>query len=221
MKKSLLIFILFFLSISLSFSQAKSDSIPTRSEAKFINNPIDGQATFLKLFEVWNVGNLHLYSQKQNTKNVDYYYSGKKINYEFKNFLSADLRVATLQTGKEPYAIAAVRGEKLTNYYLLRINHERSANTLALFEMENGQLKKKKVLAYYRKQGNNYEQLDSWLQDLNGDTRLDLIQKKQLIDKNGAVKKIKTKVFLRNRKGKFRQTSKIKVSKVDYQMQDL
>ena len=79
----------------------------------------------------------------------------------------------------------------------------------------------RKKLAYLKKKGNKIHQLDSWMQDVNGDTRLDLIQKQRVIKPDGSIQKESTKVFLRTSKGKFKRDRKVKLNSKDYIMESI
>lgn len=175
--------------------------------------------TFKNQFEEWNVGNLHFYSQKQNENKKDYYFHGKKISPIFQQHVGKILKRSLVESGKEPHAVALVRGKGLDDYYVLRINDGKSNNVLVLYEFQNEQLTPKKTLAYfYKKNGRTY-QLDSWMQDVNGDTQLDLIQRKRITKADGTIRKDKTKVLLQKKKGKFKYSRRTKIEQSNYQLE--
>ena len=58
--------------------------------------------------------------------------------------------------------------------------------------------------------------MNTWIQDVNGDTRLDLIQKSRKVSKNGKVKNEKTKVFLQGPNGAFIYSEDTSVNSADY-----
>jgi hypothetical protein len=76
-------------------------------------------------------------------------------------------------------------------------------------------------VSYYDCNPRRCVQQDSWLQDVNGDTRLDIITKKRTIRSNSGRLKIKTYVRLMQEDGTFKKSRKTLVDEKDYQMQKL
>lgn len=190
----------------------------TKTTNKIILNDL---STFKSQFKEWNVGNLHVFSRTQKTKDADYYYTGQKISPMFQPYLPKGLRQKVVIQGSEPYLVASIKGRKLKDYYILRINDGLSKNTIVLYELKKDRLKPKKTLAYfYQKDGQTFQR-DSWITDINGDTRLDIIQKTQITDKNGSTVKQKTKVFLKKKNGKYNRNRKIKFEESDYKMKKI
>lgn len=225
MKKYILIFILF---STFHFgldaqnkekeNQATVEKVLTETTSKIISNDWD---TFKSQFDEWSVGNLHIYSRDKNVADRDYYFTGDIVSPMFQQYLPNNLRKKVIIKGKEPYKVASIKGQKLEDYYILRINDGKSENTIVLYGLKKGRLDAKKTLAYFYKKRNRTFQMDSWVQDLNGDTRLDLIQKKQIKNKDGKIVREKTKVFLQKSNGKFKRSRRTKVEKSDYKMQPI
>ncbi|MFK8007564.1 MAG: hypothetical protein AB8H03_14390 [Saprospiraceae bacterium] len=225
MKKHILIFILsFFFIFSLSAQTSMKENLAlvektsNQTVAKIKLNDLD---YFKNQFARWNVGNLHIYSQAKNSTNQDYYFKGEKVDPIFQQYLPKNLKKKVIEEGKEPHHVALVRAQKLKNNYILRINDGKNNNTLVMYGLKKDQLRAKKTLAYFYRKGNRTFQMDSWIQDLNGDTRLDLIQKKQIKVVNGNILKEQTKVFLQKKNGKFKHSRKTKIETSDYKMQPI
>jgi hypothetical protein len=199
------------------------DGNPNISEEKTMTSAnasrTNNLASFKNQFDQTNVGNLHLFSRSKTTTNTDYYFTGKKIDPIFQQYLPPRIQKYILDPDKQPYAIGAVRGEGLDDYYIMRDNAGEWPNKLVLYEINNGQLTPKRTLAYFYKKRNKSYQLDSWMQDVNGDTRLDLIQKSQVKDADGNINSATTKVFLRKENGKFKRSRNTKIDKSDYHME--
>ncbi len=177
--------------------------------------------SFKNQFEDWNVGNLHIYSQAGSTIDDDYYFKGKEVHPNFARYLPKSISDNWIERGKVPSHVAAVRGVMQEDYYILRVDdREKGANTLVLYELTNEKLKPLKTLAYHFNKNNKVYQMDSWMQDVNGDTRLDLIQKTKISDKKGKTRRQKFKVYLQNQPGAFK-LSKIDVNVESYKLQKI
>ena len=216
MKKIQFFLLSIFLAGNLFAQNANVEKTIARTTSTLVANDIE---TFKNQFPEWNVGNLHIYSSGNGKVKKDYYFKGEKIAPVFQQYFPKEMRSSFTGENTPPSAVAAVRGEGLKDYYVLRINEENINDKIVLYELKNDRLKVKKDLAYHYQKGNRTYQLDSWMQDVNGDTRLDLIQKKSVTDANGKVQKEKTTVFLRNKKGKFKRSRKTKIEVSDYKMQ--
>lgn len=198
--------------------KAMVEKVLTKTTSKVTLNDWN---TFKSQFGELNVGNLHVYSRNENLADRDYYFTGDKVSPMFQQYLPKSLRKKVITKGREPYKVASIRGQELKDYYILRINDGKSDNTIVLYDLKQGQLQAKMTLAYFYEKRRRTVQMDSWVQDLNGDTRLDLIQRKQIKNKDGKVVKEKTKIFLQKRGGKFKRSRKTKIEKSDYKMQSI
>lgn len=183
---------------------------------------LDDFDSFKNLFEVWNVGNLHVFANMPNNDKVEYYFEGKVIDDKFKKYLPIEVQRAMVFNEQTYYAIGIIRGANNENFYLVRENSPQTPNQLVLYKSVNNQLQAKKVIAYFKTKNNKkYFQLDTWIQDLNGDTYLDLIQRYRKITKSGKIMKVKTKVFLLSPNGSFNTSKEYEIEEGDYQFQDL
>ena len=135
---------------------------------------------FISKFEIWNVGNLHVYSKPENTLEADYYFKGEKIGPEFQQYLATDLKHFLNKSPGFIYALGLIRGLDEKNLYLVRNPTKRSPYQITLCRLDGEQLEPVQTLAYRKKVWNGYLQLDTWIQDVDGDTLLDLIQKGRL-----------------------------------------
>ena len=115
--------------------------------------PVNDIQAFAKLFDPWDVGNLHFYSHPEDKPVSDYYFKGVKVEPMFQQYFPYKMRKSVLYKDKAPYAVAAVRGAQLSEYYILRINDNGNANMLVLFELINDKLSLKKKVSLFKKEG--------------------------------------------------------------------
>ncbi len=104
---------------------------------------------------------------------------------------------------------------------MLRIPDKEMPNQLVLYEMQNDKLAMKQTLAFISCDKKGCEQMDSWLQDIDGDTKLDIIQKTQTTTKGGKVKKAKTHVLSLDKNGLFRKNKKLDIDVYNYRIEKL
>ena len=200
----------------MSNTAAQDKYEPTNSDFIVAND----METFIDLFENQNVGNLHCYSRLPNVDNSNYFFQGQIIAPKFEKHLSSTIKRKIKQTNNSPFATGAIRGKNLDNdFYILRVPKPNNTDLLILTKVHNNKLTSKKELAYFRKKKKKYHQMDSWLQDLNGDTKLDLIQKKRIMTKEGKILNEKTTVYLQKPNGKFKKSKNTNIEKSDYKMQ--
>jgi len=178
-------------------------------------------AAFIGQFETSNVGNLHIYAKPKNQAIADYYYQGTVLDDGFGNYLTADLW-KDLRSGASVNAVFAIRYNDQNNLFIINQNRNNVTNKISLYNMEGNQLKMIRNLAYLKETWTgSRKQMDTWIQDVDGDTLLDLIQKERKIAKNGKSRRVKTKVFLQQRDGSFQLSDNTNVNTNDYIFEDL
>jgi hypothetical protein len=136
---------------------------------------------FDRYFDVDNIGNLHVYApaDKYDVKD-DYYFKGELLPKKFEG-LYADNWRENLPKEMKTFAVSKIRnGEE--DAYILRFEGLGTQNMIGLFEVENDLLRFKKRLAYQYCYDYVCFQLDSWIQDFDGDARLDILQKVVVVD---------------------------------------
>jgi hypothetical protein len=169
----------------------------------------------IDLFEEREVGNLHVFANPEPTP--DYFFFGTPIEQAFPNVLPGDVSVLTILKEQEPHAVFRIRGKE-EELYLIRFPGERAGNEIALYGWDGDQLKKRRTLAYHTCKGNRCIQVDSWIQDLDGDTWLDLIQKRKVSRKNGQKVTVKSRLFLMNQEGRLQKSDFDRVDFSDFPM---
>lgn len=174
---------------------------------------------FTGLFEDKNVGSLHLSirTPKTDTSTETSFLAGNPILPAYNSYLPQKLRPWTSTKACHPKAVFTIRANGLQNFYLIEVPQKQANEQLILYILQKRKLKKVKVLATYDCTAQNCSQLDSWISDLNGDGRLDLVQKRYRKSNNGR-ESTQTNVYLLNRQGKFKRTQKIKLKEEDYSL---
>ena len=173
------------------------------------------EANFIGLFNSENVTNLHVHAIP--SPEGDYPFEGTPITQEYNGLLQGNLASQTFVKGEEPRAVMSMRGNG-EELYLVRQPSGEWKGELALFSMEDGKLRGLEVLAYRKCNSLRCVQQDSWLQDVNGDGLLDIIQKKQ-VTRGYSVARSKTKVFLMEPDGSFKRTKPTMIDQTDYQVE--
>lgn len=174
---------------------------------------------FTALFQKRNVGSLHLsiHPPKTHSGTEASYLKGKAIKSVYNSYLPQKVRPWTSTKECHPKAIFAIRANGLRNFYLIEVPQKQANEQLILYQLQQRKLKQVKILASYNCKAKNCTQLDTWISDLNGDGRLDLVQKRYRKSKNGK-ESTQTNVYLLNRQGKFKRTQKIKLKVEDYSL---
>lgn len=177
------------------------------------------QAKFIKLFEDKDVSNLHVYASPQmGAKNN--YFAGTAISSAYSNYFRGSVAKQTLVQGQEPHAVFSMRGEA-EELYLVRMPGDRFSHEVNLYGWNNGKMEQRQRLAYYECKRNRCVQMDSWIQDVNGDTRLDLIQVKKTVRANGQKVRIDKAVYLMDQRGFFKKSKDTSVNFDNYKLQEM
>lgn len=153
----------------------------------FCTNPILAQESandkaweaFEEKFKVENVGNLHLYAATAKQNNPDFTFYGTPVDRGLYGLFSANWR-EDLPEDFETYALYKIR-YGASDAYLLRFAGTGTQNMIGLFTKKNDKLVFIRTLASYYCSTTSCWQMDSWLQDFDGDTRLDILQKARVV----------------------------------------
>lgn len=218
MIKQLIAYILLTLFFSSAAAQIPDGQLDRRQYPA--NNTTDSkrEAVFATYFEEANIGNAHVYSP-QGEAAEDYFYKGTELPRGLFGMFESDWRSGMPQNFKA-YAVAAIRGEGKP-YYILRFEGEGTDNTIALFEVANDILYHKATLASYWCEENHCRQKDSWLQDFDGNVRLDILTKVKLTDRRKTEEVIEEFYLIQKQleDGSFVKDSRMDVDVQDYFMQ--
>ncbi len=171
---------------------------------------------FEKNFEVTNVGNLHLFAPTSTQNNPDFTFYGTPIERGLYGLFSANWR-DELPEDFNTYALYKIR-YGASDAYLLRFQGSGTQNMIGLFTKKDDQLVFIRTLASYHCSESMCWQMDSWLQDFDGDTRLDILQKARFVQFTlmGAPIDVYTQVLRQNNDGSFSPTEKFSITLDDY-----
>ena len=185
------------------------------------NQPANASiAAFISVFDDTNVGNLHVFSTQKEEPTADYFFQGTDITGSFNDVLPEDLKSSLRRTGGKIHAVRNVRGVD-GEYYILRIPNATKMPQLKMYELRGTKLVELLTLADIDcKDNGRCTQVDSWIQDVDGDTRLDVIQRRAKM-RDGQSKKIKTTVYMLDRSGNFRKSRSVDIDENSYMMEKM
>lgn len=216
--KYLLTIIISCLMIGVLFGQTRKDRYEEPYPAPVsYENISERKAEFIALFEDRNVGNLHLFTAKKLKK--DRTFKGEIIPKSYKYFFPSNTWKFFNRKKWRPRALYSIRGDA-EDWYILRVSDKKGKNTLRLYEWGEDHLVEKKILAYTKCRGKNCEQLDSWIRDIDGDTNLDIVQRKATISKN-QTRESSIEVFAIDEHGVFQKTDDLVIDSGDYQLEQI
>lgn len=186
------------------------------------NNKADSkyEAAFASYFEETNVSNSHIYMPPEGAE-YDYYYQGKELPKGLFGIFNQKWR-QNMPEDFKAYAVFSIRGEGKP-YYILRFSGEKVDPSIGLFEMIGDKLHHKATLATYWCADDYCIQKDSWLQDFDGNVRLDFLTKVKMMDKRGKHEVIDEfySIYKQLEDGKFVPDSRMDVDVNDYFMQKI
>ena len=186
---------------------------PNASPYPVINSYDSEEArNFAADFNVTDVGNLHVYDAELADGTSEDYMSGVDIAPTNYRFLPNKIK-KQLSKGYKAYAVHSIRGEG-QSYYIVKHPPLRNGVEYGLYRFDGKKMKHLVDLAGYGCDGGTCTQLDSWIRDIDGDTRLDVIQKKKDGDQPATMK-----VYMQSDGGKFRRDRKARLDPVRYPLQ--
>ena len=155
---------------------------------------------FYESFQPSNVGNMHVYASAQ--PDDDDFFNGEELGIEMRRLFSN--RTKRGLGSRQPYAVAKIRGEA-EQLFLMRHPDRQGNPSIVLYDLRNGSVDPVMTLATTKCRTNgSCQQTDSWIQDVDGDTRLDIIQKRGTV-RDGSVMRERTMVYRQFEDGSFRR----------------
>lgn len=177
-------------------------------------------------FEETNVGNLHVFATLAEADEVDhqYYFKGRPLAESFHSLLPRKWYRQLSRDRMDAYAVYQIRGEGEA-YFIIRFDSPRHGQQIELFDLENGRLVHKMNLAGIDCNRNICRQTDSWVIDIDGDTRLDIIQKSRRYRPGTAedqeIVREKTTIYAQRQDGSFDATDNLRAPISTFVMKDL
>lgn len=177
------------------------------------------EAIFSTYFQEANVSNLHVYLPESDIP-YDYYFKGTALPRGLFGIFDKEWR-DKMPEEFQAYAVFSIRGEGKP-YYILRFSGAQLDPTIALFEMIGNQLVHKADLATFWCTDKYCLQKDSWLQDFDGDVRLDILTKVKMTDDRRGEQVIDEyyRIMRQLEDGAFTRDSQLDVDVNDYFMND-
>lgn len=197
----------------ITFGQSADSPYPINNQAYSKKT-----AAFIALFEDTNVGNLHVYTTKEKMPKISYFFKGQEMGSNFITMLPRKWRKMARGKKSKVYAVKNIAGAD-REYYIIRFLDRKSRNHLVLFELEQEDLVHKLDLAEAWCKGRRCYQKDSWIQDLDGDTRIDVVVK--TLRARNSLERIDTKIYKQTRTGQFVQNNNLKIDDVKYPLEKL
>lgn len=213
---SYLLMLLFFIPLT-TFSQVDAPSLD--SPYPLNNRPSsEKEAAFIALFDDTNVGNLHVYTTKKSDPMQDYFYKGKEMSAYYTTMLPKKWRKKTRGKAAKAYAVKNIAGAE-REFYIIRFLDKKSRNHLALFELQQENLIHKMTLAQAWCKGPRCYQKDTWIQDIDGDTLLDLIVKTRR--ERNSLTSDDVEVYQQTKAGNFVKNTSLNVDSTKYPLEKL
>lgn len=125
-------------------------------------------------------GPLHIYPTMREDNLEDYPYKGQQIDTALYDVFDEQTSKIWRETGGRVFAIGS-----WNDYYLFRIPGRYISSDIALFRLENGQMRHVETVAWMWCDEGWCNQQDAWLIDLDRDGRFDIVQRYQLTDDKG------------------------------------
>lgn len=159
----------------------------------------DKQEQLLSVFDsISTTPPLHIYPVIDVDNISNYPFAGQQIDTSLYQVFESNSSDVWFESGGKVYAIG-----KFENYYLCRIPGRYVSSDIALYTFIDGQFKRAATVAWAWCDEGWCNQQDAWLQDLNRDGRIDLIQHYQLKDNQGHVKEERISVEIQMENGAF------------------
>lgn len=213
---SYLLFLLFFIPTTI-FSQTNGSS--TDSPYPINNRPSSEKtAAFIALFDDTNVGNLHVYTSKMSNPKEDYFYMGQEMDTYYTAMLPKKWRKKTRGKAAKAYAVKNIAGAE-REYYIIRFLDKKERNHLALFELQQESLIHKMTLAQAWCKGPRCYQKDTWIQDVDGDTLVDLIVKTRR--ERNSLTSDEIEVYQQTKAGNFVKNETWNIDSTKYPLEEL
>jgi len=192
------------------FAQNKKAGEEPYPAPAMYDNLTTEEAAFIALFDDKNIGNTHVYVPRKGEKLGDHEPYGSVISNTYGSFLPSDMQRMVNVKGSEPRALYSIRGGN-GELYVIQAQDFSGKQHIGLYALSNEKLTKIQDLASLTCDKSGCKQMDSWLQDIDGDTRIDIIQK--VMNQKG---EMNTKTYRIQRDGSLKMDEKLTIDETDY-----
>lgn len=174
--------------------------------------------SFKALFEETNISNMHIYSASAENEG-DYFFDGEQVPRGLYGLFAANWR-EELPADFKAYAVFKIR-HGAGDAYVMRFAGQGTQKMIALFIIEDGKVKYLQTLASHYCNEESCWQMDSWIQDFDGDTRLDILQKARMLQftlMDAPVNEY-AQVLLQTKAGTYRKDDDVQVKVSTYEFE--
>ena len=155
----------------------------------------------------------HFYPIVRVDRPGNYPYTGKMVDASFFKYFDKKTNEIWNNGGGDVLAIGKYGG-----FYVCRVPGRYVSSDIALFQIKKGVLQHIETIAWAWCDEGWCNQQDAWLQDINKDGRIDIVQHYTLTDDKGKKRDERMTVLLQDEKGGFAPTDKFEVDKSSYKM---
>lgn len=173
----------------------------------------DGIGKLAAMFPPVEGGALHLYPIVRVDRPGNYPYKGKLIDPSLYQFFDPGTSEVWNSTGGDVMAVG-----KYGDFYICRVPGRYVSSDIALFRLQNGEMKRTETVAWAWCDEGWCNQQDAWLKDVNKDGKTDIVQHYTLTDDKGKVKEERMTVLLQNGNGTFKQAEGLQPDKSSFKM---
>lgn len=156
---------------------------------------------------------LHLFPILRVDKPGTYPYQGTLVDTSFLQLFDTETASVWRNAGGEVFAVG-----KYDDFYVCRVPGRYVSSDIALFQQSNGSLARSETVSWAWCDEGWCNQQDAWLQDVNKDGRMDIIQHYTLTDDKGKLREERMTVLVQNENGTFEENHDLKPDKSQFQM---
>jgi heat shock protein HslJ len=172
----------------------------------------------VRSFTVWPKMNLfHCFSILSGDKMATYPFLGKPLPIEMYGMFDP----GSTEVFKQSVSVGTYFSGAMDSLYFVRLMGVSSANTVALYRINEGRLSFQLKMATANCNEKECEQQDGWLVDLNQDGLLDVVTRLQSQTLEGKVSTDQFHYYIRQRGAGFVEISNAKINRNDYAMEQL
>lgn len=159
---------------------------------------------------------LHLYPILRVDNPGNYPYQGSLIDTALYRYFEDETAEIWNTAGGEVMAVG-----RYGNFFITRIPGRYVSSDIALFKNTDDKFTRVETIAWAWCDEGWCNQQDAWLQDINKDNLIDIVQHYTLTDDKGRVREERITVLLQNEEGSFKEEKTLKPRKENYKMANL
>lgn len=163
-----------------------------------------------------NAASLHLYPILRVDNPGNYPFKGTLIDTALYRYFEEETAEIWNTAGGDVLAVG-----KFGNFYITRIPGRYVSSDIALFKNTGDEFTRVETIAWAWCDEGWCNQQDAWLQDVNKDNLVDIVQHYTLTDDKGKLREERITVLLQNEEGSFKEEQTLKPRKENYKMANL